>query len=71
MTISVPSAYKNAPADNFRTFYLARSHDGEADILTKTTNKQVKLSSNKFSIYALAYRDTYNGGRYIVPTTGD
>ena len=72
MTISVPDEYKNAPADNTRTFYLARSHNGEADILTKTNEKKVGLSSNKFSIYALAYKDTYNGGGYyIIPKTGD
>ena len=70
MTISVSDEYKNAPADNTRTFYLARSHNGEADILTKTNEKKVGLSSNKFSIYALAYKDTYHGSKYIVPKTG-
>ena len=70
MTISVPDEYKNAPADNTRTFYLARSHDGEAEIITKTNEKKVGLSSNKFSIYALAYKDTYHGSKYIVPKTG-
>ena len=53
--------------------HLVRLHlpKGLNDILTKANEKKVGLSSNKFSIYALAYKDTYNGGGYFIPKTGD
>ena len=74
LIINVPDEYKDVPANTTRTFYLARSHDKKASILAKTNDKQVEFSSNKFSIYALGYKDVKNkkkgdGDRRYIPNT--
>ena len=58
MTITVPSEYQNAEEGCTRTFYFDRAHAGEATILAKTTGTEVSFASDKFSTFALAYKDT-------------
>ena len=60
ISISIPEEYKNAPEGYTRTFYFGRVHEGVVDILTETTLNVVNTSSDKFSTYALAYKDVEN-----------
>lgn len=44
---------------NGRTFYVIRVHDGKAERLpVKKDGKQITFSTDRFSIYALAYEDS-------------
>ena len=54
--ITVPKAFR-APAGVKRTFYVVRVHDGEAQIVGTGTGASVKVSTDKFSTYALTYVD--------------
>ena len=56
ITITVPKAFR-APAGVKRTFYVVRVHDGEAQIVGTGTGNSVKVSTDKFSTYALTYVD--------------
>jgi len=56
ITITVPKAFR-APAGVKRTFYVVRVHDGEAQIVGSGTGNSVKVSTDKFSTYALTYVD--------------
>ncbi len=58
MGVEVPDKYKDAPEGYTREFYLGRAHDGMASLLANTSEVKVGFSSDKFSTYALAYKDT-------------
>lgn len=70
------------PEDGYtRTYYVVREHDGTIEVLTEGVDFYIKdgklyIISDKFSTYAVAYRDTlipaYGGVAYTVsaPDTG-
>ena len=70
------------PEDGYtRTYYVVREHDGTIEVLTEGVDFYIKdgklyIISDKFSTYAVAYRDTlipaYGGVTYTVsaPDTG-
>ena len=58
--IDAPEEYKNVSEDTTRTFYLARAHENVVDILNETDDIHILLSSNKFSIYSIGYKDIVN-----------
>jgi len=57
-TIEVPNEYKNAAAGYTRAFTFAEAHDGKAIVLAKTEKTSISFASDKFSTFALAYKDT-------------
>lgn len=58
MSVEVPDGQKNAPEGYTREFYLGRSHDGVASVIAQTSEVKIGFGSDKFSTYALAYKDT-------------
>ena len=56
ITITVPNQFR-APAGVKRTFYIVRVHDGEGQIVGSGTGASIKVSTDKFSTYALTYVD--------------
>ena len=70
MTIDVPAEYQNAEEGYTRTFYFGRAHDGEAEIIAETNEIKVKFSSDKFSTYALGFKDTENKKEEVEPGEG-
>ena len=60
MTIEVPAEHQNAEEGYTRTFYFGRAHDGEAEVIAETNEIKVKFSSDKFSTYALGFKDAEN-----------
>ena len=60
ITIEVPDEYQNAEEGYTRTFYLERAHEGTASMMAETTDLQISFSSDKFSTYAMAFKDIEN-----------
>ena len=67
ITITVPKAFR-APAGVKRTFYVVRVHDGEAQIVGSGTGNTIKVSTDKFSTYALTYVDETAPAPTVKPT---
>ena len=80
MSIDIPDEYQVLPKNTTREFYIARSHNGEAALLGNTNKFTINLRSDKFSTFALAYKDTAKGSGsddrkdstkpYRIPNTG-
>ena len=46
-----------------RVFYIIREHDGKVELLeTKVEDGELVFESDKFSTYAIAYKDVENSG---------
>lgn len=59
-TIAIPSNLTNTKAGMERIFYVVRIHDGKATVINTTKSKDgksVSFATDKFSTYALAYKD--------------
>lgn len=73
------SKLPKAAAGATRTFKVVRVHDGEAEVLDASAkgNNKVSTMSNKFSTYAVVYKDTQSQNRETSvtskgnPATGD
>lgn len=60
-TIALPKELQNIPDGVKRAFYIVREHDGQYDLIETTISEDGKFltfSSDKFSLYTLAYVDT-------------
>lgn len=76
LIIEVPEEFHNNDEKVERSFYLIRVHEGKADVLAgPTTETTLRVSTNKFSIYTIAYKDRLidkkddGGGAYVIPKT--
>lgn len=77
--IAIPKELKDVPEGMQREYYVVRVHDGKAEVLDVTVNGDGTLSfvTDRFSTYALAYKDTPNAVQVpsttapAVPNTGD
>jgi len=60
VTLEVPEELQNVPENTEREFVIIRVHNGEAEELVTTDNKDGTLTakSNLFSTYTVAYKDT-------------
>ena len=57
-TIEIPANLPEVAEGYERVFYIVRNHDGEIELLNATeTNGKLEFKSNKFSTYAVAYKD--------------
>ncbi|MBQ9511062.1 MAG: hypothetical protein IJR55_05170 [Clostridia bacterium] len=57
VTITVPEELRSTDPNVTRTFYVVRVHDGEATVLGQSTGDTVSFETDKFSTYALTYKD--------------
>ena len=64
VTLEIPSELQNVPEDTEREYAIVRVHEGVADILDTTDNKDGTLTakSNLFSTYIITYKDTKLSG---------
>ncbi len=70
ISIQIPDEFLSKDGTMKREFCLVRMHDGEAALITGTFNEGTKMftfKTDKFSAYALAYKDT----PIKTPETGD
>ena len=57
-TVAVPENLPKLEEGYERIFYIVRNHDGEIELLNVTeTDGKLKFESDKFSTYAIAYKD--------------
>lgn len=57
-TVAVPENLPKLEEGYERIFYIVRNHNGEIDLLDATeANGELKFKSDKFSTYAIAYKD--------------
>lgn len=57
-TVAVPENLPELAEGYERVFYIVRNHDGEIELLDATeANGELKFESDKFSTYAIAYKD--------------
>lgn len=68
VTITVPDALKNTENNTTRTFAVIRVHDNKAELLEDLDEsaETITIATDRFSTYAIVYKDTSNGG-----STGD
>ncbi len=75
ISVAVPGGLTNIPADTTHSFYILRVHDGKAQILDATYDKDSKtltFETDRFSDYAITYKDTKTPGKSgVSPKTGD
>ena len=60
VTVTVPDSMLNKDKDIIRTFYIARNHNGNVEILGASydaNNKTLTFKTDKFSDYAIIYKD--------------
>lgn len=60
VTVTVPDSLLNKDKDILRTFYIARNHNGNVEILGASydaNNKTLTFKTDKFSDYAIIYKD--------------
>ena len=72
VTIKVPEELINKDSKTKREYFIARSHNGKVDILeTKYNEKTNSLTfeTDKFSDYAILYKDTKEKEAVKVETT--
>ena len=62
--IDVPDALKNTDSSRVRTFAVIRVHDGRTEFLADldTDNDTITIETDRFSTYAVIYKDTADGG---------
>ena len=60
--IEVPQRLRNTDSRLTRTFYLLRAHEGAETDIAATAGTVLQGSTDRFSTYLLAYRDTVTGG---------
>lgn len=61
LSIKLPEDFINYEEDITRTFYVIREHDGVIEKLeTSIDGDTISFSTDKFSVYALAYEDVAN-----------
>ena len=70
-SIEVPERLRNTDSSVTRTFYLLRAHNGEQTVIASTTGTTLQGSSNVFSSYLLAYKDTPKEQFIIIWLNGD
>lgn len=64
IVINVPDSLKNTSSKKTRTFAVIRVHNGNAELLTDLDNSAdtITIETDRFSTYAIVYKDTANGG---------
>ena len=64
IVITVPDSLKNTDSKKTRTFAVIRVHNGNAELLTDLDNSAdtITIETDRFSTYAIVYKDTANGG---------
>ena len=70
-SIEVPERLRNTDSSVTRTFYLLRAHNGEQTVIASTTGTTLQGSSDVFSSYLLAYKDTPKEQFIIIWLNGD
>ncbi|MBU5680711.1 MBG domain-containing protein [Blautia sp. MSJ-9] len=71
ITIRIPEELLNHQSYTIRDYKIIRMHDGKAEVLSGTFNSSTKeftFETDKFSTYAISYKDTYYAPSY--PVTG-
>lgn len=69
VTISIPDNLRQTQANTVRSYYMIRVHGDEISNVQCTQNgNTLTFIADKFSIYAIAYKDTYYAPSY--PVTG-
>lgn len=60
----MPDSLKNTDSSKTRTFAVIRVHNGSAELLNDLDNSAdtLTIETDRFSIYAIVYKDTANGG---------
>ena len=70
-TVAVPEGLPKVAEGFTRIFYIVRNHNGAVDVLeTKEVDGKLIFESDKFSTYAIAYKDVENseeGGSEVEP----
>ena len=71
--IEIPKELKDVPTGMQREYYVIRVHDGKAEVLDVRVNDNGTLSfdTDRFSTYALAYKDVPVVAEAEVPNTGN
>jgi len=64
VTVTVPEELRSTDSSKTRTFYVVRVHDGETTVLGEATGDTVTFETDKFSTYALTYKDATEGGTF-------
>ena len=66
--IDVPDSLKNADGTKTRTFAVIRVHEGRTEFLPDLdhNDKTITIKTDRFSTYAVVYRDTAGGNGSIV-----
>ena len=64
IVITVPESLKTTDSSMTRAFAVIRVHDGRADVLNDVDNSAdtITIETDRFSTYAVVYKDTSNGG---------
>ena len=63
VTISIPNSFRSPKSGKVRQFAIVRVHNGSSTVLQDkdSSANTITISTSKFSVYALAYRDTDKG----------
>lgn len=62
--ITIPGSLKNTDGEKTRTYAVMRAHNGKAELLADTDDSAdtITIETDRFSTYAIVYKDTSNGG---------
>ena len=74
LTVVLPEELQEVKEGFARTYYIVRDHDGEIEILDaklSADGKTLEFASDKFSTYAIAYKDEEVQNTTNNPKTGD
>ncbi len=69
ITIRIPDELLNHQSNTIRDYKIIRMHNGQAEVLSGTfnsTTKEFTFETDKFSTYAISYKDTYYAPSYPV-----
>ena len=69
ITIRIPDELLNHQSNTIRDYKIIRMHNGKAEVLSGTfnsTTKEFTFETDKFSTYAISYKDTYYAPSYPV-----
>lgn len=70
--VAIPDEFLNTDDNITRTFYIIRNHNGEYEqIPVEMKDNMLYFSSDKFSTYAIAYKDTVSSVKEENPNTSD
>lgn len=70
--IAIPDEFLDTDENITRTFYIIRNHNGEYEqIPVEIKDNMLYFSSDKFSTYAIAYKDTVSSVKEENPNTSD